>query len=97
MDAFEAVGTYYNLDNFNPFGDVYNYEAEALGPKDDLQRRRHADHRLSPAPHRQARRSGENQDPRLGRHRQRVPYVFELTRLAVERGMTTQGVDLRAF
>ncbi len=96
VDAFEAVGAYYNMDNCNPFGDVYNYEAEALG-----QKMIYSDDAMPTIDFRQPliAKPGDLAKIKIPDWAvtKRVPYAFELTRMAVERGMTTQGVNCAPF
>jgi uroporphyrinogen-III decarboxylase len=96
VDAFEAVAAYYNMDTVMPFADVYNYEAEALG-----QKMIYSDDAMPTIDFRQPliAKPGD-----LGKIKipdwavtKRVPYVFEATRLSLERGLSTQGTNCAPF
>ncbi len=96
VDAFEAVGAYYGMDGAMPFADVYNYEAEALG-----QAMIYGEHSMPTIDFRDPliKQPGDLAKVKIPdwEHTKRVPFLFESTRLAVERGMTTQGVSCGPF
>jgi len=95
VNAFEAVGAYYHMDGVLPFGDVYNFEAEALGQAmiygDAMPTIDFRDPLIK-----EPGDLAKIKIPDWGKTK-RVPYQWELSRLSVERGLTNQGVCCAPF
>jgi uroporphyrinogen-III decarboxylase len=96
VNAFQAVAHYYNLDSLSVAGDVYNYEAEAMGQamiygdncmptidfRDPLIK--------TPADLARVRVPNWNSDGR-------IPYIVDVMRLSKQRGITDQGIFCAPF
>jgi hypothetical protein len=96
VNAFQAVTEYYHLDTMIPFGDVYNYEAEALG-----QTMIYGENSMPTIDFRDPliKKPSDLAHVKIPdwRTAKRIPYILDVMRLSKERGISDQGIFCAPF